>query len=75
MPASVIRLSMMVTLRLLDHFLITENLRTHTTGFGYARINADYPESFRNDGSRYERFSDHDPAIALFSLDDMTAKP
>ena len=61
--------------RALDHFLITENLRTHTTGFGYARINADYPESFRNDGSRYERFSDHDPAIALFSLDDMTAKP
>ena len=57
----------------LDHILITETMRKHTTGFGYARINADYPESFRDDGSRFERFSDHDPAIAFFTMDDMTA--
>lgn len=57
----------------LDHILITETLRKHTTGFGYARINADYPEAYRNDGTRFERFSDHDPAIAFFTFDDMTA--
>ena len=63
--------------QVLDHIIISETLRKHTTGFGYARINADYPEIFRNDGTRFERFSDHDPAVAFFTLDDMTvgAKP
>lgn len=61
--------------QVLDHIIITETLRKHTTGFGYARLNADFPESFRNDASRPERFSDHDPAVAFFSIDDMTAKP
>ena len=59
--------------QVLDHILISETLRKHTTGFGYARINADHPEILRNDGNRFERFSDHDPAIAFFSMDDMTA--
>ncbi len=57
----------------LDHIIISETLRKHTTGFGYARINADYPETYRNDPNRFERFSDHDPAIAFFTMDDMTA--
>ncbi len=61
--------------QVLDHIIITETLRKHTTGFGYARLNADFPESFRNDASRPERFSDHDPAVAFFSIDDMNAKP
>lgn len=59
----------------LDHIIITETLRRHTTGFGYARLNADYPEICRNDANRMERFSDHDPVVAYFSMDDMTAKP
>lgn len=59
--------------QVLDHIIITETLRKHTTGFGYARINADYPEVYRNDGNRFERFSDHDPAVAFFTMDDMTA--
>ncbi len=59
--------------QVLDHIIISETLRKHTTGFGYARINADFPEVYRNDGTRYERFSDHDPAIAFFTMDDMTA--
>ena len=58
--------------QVLDHIIISETLRKHTTGFGYARINADYPEIFRNDGTRFERFSDHDPAVAFFTLDDIT---
>lgn len=56
--------------QVLDHVIITENLRKHTRGFGYARINADYPESYRGDTGRLERFSDHDPAVVFFSLDD-----
>jgi predicted extracellular nuclease len=43
-------------------------------GFGYLRINADFPESLRNDDTRPERYSDHDPAIALFSLDSTVSK-
>ncbi len=63
--------------QVLDHMIITENMRKHTRGFGYARINADYPESYRGDPGRMERFSDHDPAVAFFTMDDMTpaAKP
>ena len=59
--------------QVLDHIIISETLRRHTTGFGYARINADFPEVYRNDGTRFERFSDHDPSIAFFTMDDMTA--
>lgn len=61
--------------QVLDHIIITETLRKHTAGFGFARVNADYPESLRNDATRFERFSDHDPAVAIFTMDDMTAKP
>jgi predicted extracellular nuclease len=53
----------------LDHILVSETLKNHIKGFGFARLNADYPESFRNDPTRPERFSDHDPAVAYFSLD------
>ncbi|HTH38105.1 MAG TPA: hypothetical protein VL572_09065 [Pyrinomonadaceae bacterium] len=59
--------------QVLDHIMISETLRKHTSGFGYARINADHPEILRNDGNRFERFSDHDPAIAFFTMDDLTA--
>lgn len=59
--------------QVLDHIIVTENLRKHIFGFGYARINTDYPESYRGDASRIERFSDHDPAAAFFTMDDMAA--
>jgi predicted extracellular nuclease len=55
----------------LDHILVSETLKNHIKGFGFARVNADYPESFRNDPNRPERFSDHDPAVAYFSFDPM----
>lgn len=60
--------------QVLDHMIITENMRKHTRGFGYARLNADYPESYRGDAARQERFSDHDPAVAFFTMDDMTSQ-
>ena len=53
----------------IDHILISPALVNYVKGFGYARVNADYPEVFRNDDKRVERYSDHDPAIAYFSLD------
>jgi len=55
--------------QVLDHILISPGFVARAKGFGYARINADYPESLRNDDTRVERYSDHDPAIAYFSLD------
>ncbi|HXG83570.1 MAG TPA: hypothetical protein VNI84_06020 [Pyrinomonadaceae bacterium] len=58
----------------LDHILVTDSMRKHLAGFGFARLNADFPETFRGDATRAERFSDHDPAIAYFSFDEKTAK-
>ena len=59
--------------QILDHFLVSDALKKHLAGFGYARLNADFPETYRNDDTRVERFSDHDAAIAYFSLDDVSA--
>ena len=56
----------------LDHFLVTETMKKHIAGFGFARLNADFPETYRGDLTRVERFSDHDPAIGYFSLDEKT---
>lgn len=55
--------------QVLDHILISPAFTGYVKGFGFARVNADYPESYRNDYTRVERYSDHDPAIAYFSLD------
>lgn len=52
----------------LDHILISQTLKAYIKGFGFARINADFPKIFTNDANRVERFSDHDPAVAYFSL-------
>jgi len=54
----------------LDHFLINDSMKKHLAGFGYSRVNADFPEIYRGDANRVERFSDHDPAIGYFSLDE-----
>ncbi len=57
----------------LDHFLVTDTMKKHLAGFGFARLNADFPETYRGDATRVERFSDHDPAIAYFSFDEKAA--
>jgi len=59
--------------QILDHFLVSDALKRHLAGFGYARINADFPETYRNDDTRVERFSDHDAAIAYFTFDEKIA--
>ncbi|MBZ5538628.1 MAG: lamin tail domain-containing protein [Acidobacteriia bacterium] len=52
----------------LDHILVTANLLSRVNGVFYARTNADFPESFRGDGTRPERFSDHDIPVGFFQL-------
>lgn len=61
--------------QVLDHILISNSLRSHLHGFGFARVNADFPAVYRNDGARAERFSDHDVPVAYFNLDEKTVKP
>jgi Predicted extracellular nuclease len=58
----------------IDHMIVSPAFVRNVKGFGYLRVNADFPESLRNDDSRPERYSDHDPAIALFSLDPAAPK-
>ena len=60
--------------QVLDHILINEAMKKHINGFGYVRLNADFPAVYRNDDTRVERFSDHDAAIAYFTFDDITKK-
>ena len=54
----------------IDHVIITEAFRRYVSGFGFARVNADFPEAYRNDEKRPERYSDHDAAVAYFTLYD-----
>lgn len=56
--------------QVLDHFLVSPSMRSITKGFGYVRVNADFPEIYRNNPARVERFSDHDAAVGYFSLDE-----
>lgn len=55
--------------QVLDHVLISNSLQNFVLGFGYARVNADFPESYRSDDNRAERYSDHDVAVAYFNID------
>jgi predicted extracellular nuclease len=53
----------------IDQFLVSDNFKNYVKGFGFAHINADFPEIYRNDPNRVERYSDHDAAVAFFTLD------
>ncbi|MBX3300033.1 MAG: hypothetical protein KF736_11285 [Acidobacteria bacterium] len=55
--------------QVLDHVLVNSAMMPFAVGLGYGRVNADFPESFRADGDRPERYSDHDPAVAYFSFE------
>ena len=56
--------------QVLDHFLANKAMQRHLAGFGYLRVNADYPQVYREDGKRPERFSDHDVAVGYFNFDE-----
>jgi hypothetical protein len=52
----------------LDHILVNARARGRLTRHAYARVSADFPESFRSNFSRPERLSDHDAPLAWFAL-------
>ena len=59
----------------LDHILYSTSAAPLVAGFGHARVNADFPVSYKSDGTRPERFSDHDPALATFWFPADTVPP
>ncbi len=52
----------------LDHILINPAFQRTFRRFAVGRVNADFPVSWLTDFGRTERVSDHDPAVAYFSL-------
>ena len=54
--------------QVIDHILVTGNLLASFASVQFARTDADFPESLRNDPTRPERISDHDPVVATFNL-------
>jgi hypothetical protein len=52
----------------LDHVLLSSPAAAALSGFGHARLDADFPEVLRGDPTRPERLSDHDPAVARFTF-------
>jgi hypothetical protein len=59
----------------LDHVLLSRAAQDPFLGVQHARINADFPEVYRNDPARIERLSDHDPAVAYFTFPPDTTPP
>lgn len=56
--------------QVLDHILINKAAAERAVKFGYARLDADFPDVYGNDATRPERLSDHDAAILYLSLDE-----
>ena len=54
----------------LDHVLVNQALIADTTAqrIEHPRINADFPQTARNDGTTPARLSDHDPVVAYFQV-------
>lgn len=50
--------------QVLDHELVNAALLPFVSRVAFARSNADFPETYRNDPNRPERISDHDMAVA-----------
>ncbi len=57
--------------QILDHLLVNKNAAQRALKFGYARVDADFPVIYSNDGNRPERLSDHDAPIFYMSLDEI----
>ena len=54
--------------QVLDQILVNDAMLSRFSRIHYARNDADFPESLRNDASRPERISDHDMPIAYFAF-------
>lgn len=55
----------------LDHLLINAAVAANTVAhrIEHPRINADFPETTRNNGGTVLRLSDHDPVVGFFEID------
>ncbi len=53
----------------IDHMLVNDPALKQVLKFGYARVDADFPEIWANDPNRPERVSDHDAPVVFLSLD------
>ena len=54
--------------QVLDHVVVTADLVPTETRLVYAHMDSDYPLVYQNDATRPERVSDHDPAVAYFTV-------
>jgi len=54
--------------QVLDHVVVTRDLVPTETRLVYAHMDSDFPLVYLNDATRPERVSDHDPAVAYFSI-------
>ncbi len=54
--------------QILDHALVSNGLASWVSRFGYARLDADFPETARNDPNTPVRISDHDPSITYLAI-------
>ena len=59
----------------LDHVLVSRPAFSHVTRYQVVHINADNPETTRNQEAGSERISDHDFPIAYFSAQTPTVRP
>lgn len=53
----------------IDHMLVNEAAMSRVLKFGFARVDADFPEIWANDPNRPEAVSDHDAPVVFLSLD------
>ncbi len=56
------------TAQTIDHAIVSQGMLSILSRFAYARNDADFPETYRNDPDRPERLSDHDMEVAYFLL-------
>ncbi|WP_352431152.1 Ig-like domain-containing protein [Pyrinomonas sp.] len=61
--------------QVLDHIIVNQAAFGRFNRFAYARNDADFPETFRNDATRPERISDHDMPVAYFALPPVNRAP
>lgn len=54
--------------QVLDHVVVTSDLVPTETRLVYAHMDSDFPLVYLNDATRPERVSDHDPAVAYFTI-------
>lgn len=54
--------------QVLDHALASTGLMSWVSRFAFSRLDADYPETTRNDPTRPERLSDHEATVTYVAL-------